>query len=413
MAGEGLDPVKAKAPAAGSLLLPAYCIGCVFLPALLRPFLRLELLLPALLLAALLAGRIRPLRRRLHNWERRRLSSPAARAAVMLSLTIIVVAGLLEYTALGLTELGVLRQYIPMRTVALTGDNDWRLTHITADSRREPDPILLWRPKPEAPYTRQRFKGPLVEVPKPSTVFRILCYGDSNTDGPPRGGWPAELAALLEDARSADGRRFEVLNAGVAGYSSHQGLLRYKSQVDAFEPDLIFVSFGWNDAVTSSRPADHEFVPPPATLASLQRFLLAYRGYRVLLHYLGTKPGERESGPMTARVPIPRYVENLAAFLGTSRPRGIRVVFLTRPHRSRVPTMEAQPYWFSRVPEYNRELRRFAETAGAEMIDVRHHFDSVEGSKLFVDGSHLGEEGYREMAALLLEELLARGLLAP
>lgn len=405
--------MKAKAPPARPLLRSAYYIACIFLPALLRPFVPLEVLLPVLALGALVAGGVRPIRIRLDAWERERMSSPEARAMVMLLLTIVVAAGLLEYAALGLTDLGVLRRYEPMRTVALTGDHDWRLTHITADSAREPDPVLLWRPKPEAPYTRQRFKGPVVEVPKPKGVFRILCYGDSNTDGPDRGGWPRQLAVLLEDARSADGRRFEVLNAGVAGYSSHQGLLRYRSQVDTFEPDLIFVSFGWNDAVTSSRPADHEFVPPPAALAAVQRLLLAYRGYRVLLHYLTPRPGERESGPMTARVPILRYVENLAAFLDTSRARGARVVFLTRPHRSRVSTMEAQPLWYSRVPEYNRELRRFAATSGAEMIDVQGHFDSVEGSKLFVDGSHLGEEGYREMAAFVLKELVARGLLAP
>ena len=118
VAGEGPAAATAKVPTVGSLLLPVYCIGCLFLPVLLRSFLRLELLLPALLLVALLAWRLRS---RLRDWERRRLTSPLVRAGVMLSLTIIVVAGLLEYTALGLTDLGVLRQYAPMQTVALTG----------------------------------------------------------------------------------------------------------------------------------------------------------------------------------------------------------------------------------------------------------------------------------------------------
>ena len=53
------------------------------------------------------------------------------------------------------------------------------------------------------PFNAQRFKGPLAEVPKPADVYRVMCYGDSLTDGPPRGGWPSWLDRLLDTSRAA------------------------------------------------------------------------------------------------------------------------------------------------------------------------------------------------------------------
>ena len=103
----------------------------------------------------------------------------------------------LEATARVLVRLGVVDYWRPMKTVRIEGTDDWRLNHITADDLREPDPELFWKPVARSPYNAQRFKGPLMAVPKPREVFRILCYGDSNTDGPKQGSWPEVLQELL------------------------------------------------------------------------------------------------------------------------------------------------------------------------------------------------------------------------
>src|SRR5215510_6213753 len=103
----------------------------------------------------------------------------------------------LESAARVLVRLGVVDYWRPMKTVWVEGTDDWRLNHITADNLREPDPILFWKPVPRSPYNSQRFKGPVMAAPKPQEVFRILCYGDSNTDGPKEGGWPEVLQEML------------------------------------------------------------------------------------------------------------------------------------------------------------------------------------------------------------------------
>jgi hypothetical protein len=145
----------------------------------------------------------------------------------------------LEVTARVLDRLDLVDYWRPMRTVWIEGTDDWRLNHITADNLREPDPELFWKPVTRSPYNMQRFKGPLMTVPKPREVFRILCYGDSNTDGPKQGSWPEVLQEVLNQHPGSTRRRYEVVNAGVAGYSSHQGLLRFQEEVGTYEPDLV------------------------------------------------------------------------------------------------------------------------------------------------------------------------------
>ena len=81
------------------------------------------------------------------------------------------------------------------------------------------------------------------------------------------------------------GRRFEVLNAGVAGYSSHQGVLRFLQEVDRYQPDLVLVSFGWNDAAEAIGQPDKTFKIPPWPVVVCQRALVRYRAYLVLMYY--------------------------------------------------------------------------------------------------------------------------------
>ena len=121
--------------------------------------------------------------------QRFRRSERAQRAALLLS-SLVLTGGGLEYLADGLKKVGFVESYSAMRTMLPQGVEDWRLAHLTADRHRRADPELLWRPIDRAPYNRQRFKGPEIAAEKPAGVRRIFCYGDSNTDGPARGGWP-------------------------------------------------------------------------------------------------------------------------------------------------------------------------------------------------------------------------------
>ena len=64
--------------------------------------------------------------------------------------------------------------------------------------------------------------------------YKVVCFGDSIT----KRGYPDILAKRLG---------IEVINAGVAGHTSTQGLRRMKKDVLEHKPNLVIVFFGTND----------------------------------------------------------------------------------------------------------------------------------------------------------------------
>jgi lysophospholipase L1-like esterase len=79
-------------------------------------------------------------------------------------------------------------------------------------------------------------------------TFRILCLGDSWTFGanvPQDETYPRALARRLDER--FPGRKIEVLNLGVLGYSSFQGRQLLLSRALDWDADLIVLGFGMND----------------------------------------------------------------------------------------------------------------------------------------------------------------------
>lgn len=307
----------------------------------------------------------------------------------------------LETAARILVRLGVVDYWRPMKTVWIEGTDDWRLNHITADDLREPDPELFWKPVARAPYNTQRFKGPLMAVPKPQGIFRILCYGDSNTEGPKQGSWPEILEEFLNRHPLPPVRRYEVVNAGVAGYSSHQGLLRFRQEVARYQPDLVIVSFGWNDVAQAVGRSDHEFHPSWLQV-QLMRTLFKSRLYLVLLENIPLRNATAidHSLPEVARVPLTQYIANMERFAALAKQHEAAIVFLTRPHRKPTVTLSQMPSWRGKVPSYNEALRGWAKKSGLLLFDVEALFDNL-GAAYFYDECHLTQEGYRTLAEAL------------
>ena len=84
--------------------------------------------------------------------------------------------------------------------------------------------------------------------PRGNGARRILVLGDSCTMGwrvAEDESYPAVLQALLA-ARPGE-PPVDVLNAGLAGYTSHQGLVYLRERGLALDPDVVVIALGWND----------------------------------------------------------------------------------------------------------------------------------------------------------------------
>jgi lysophospholipase L1-like esterase len=311
------------------------------------------------------------------------------------------------------TDMGLIEYHKPMRTRLMYGIEDWREHAVTNDNLRIQDPVLLWRPNPgQPPYNAQGFKTDIImEVPKPANVYRIMAYGDSNTDGSLTLDWSSALQELLSP-RNTPQRKYEVINAGVSGYSSYQGMQRFLQEVDKYEPDLVFVSFGWNDLAHALNMPDKHYQPKSNAQVSLLRTLIKYRSYQTIQHYVQAPMLEAQvKKDIQPRVSLEDYLQNMQTFAQTAQEKGIEVVFLSRPYKYATEEILKNDGWRARVPSYNEALKQFSQERGSYFFDVQHHYEfNTEG--LFSDESHFyTREGMAEMGRFLLHELEMNNLL--
>lgn len=158
---------------------------------------------------------------------------------------------------------------------------------------------------------------------------RILALGDSCTMGwrvEQDESYPAVLQSLL-DARP-DGPRVQLLNAGVAGYTSHQGLVYLRESGLALDPDVVIIGFGWNDATPLGDVVEQiEAENRRLWLMRLDDWLLVnsrfYRWARSEAHEPRATSAKRPP-----RVALPQTRRNLNAMATLATEHGARVIFL-------------------------------------------------------------------------------------
>jgi len=278
---------------------------------------------------------------------------------------------------------------------------DFREEHAFRDRNLVYDPTLIWRPLSGqfSPFNPQGFRGLPILTPKPAGTFRIIALGDSNTFGwdvDDGANWPAQLQTLFDQEA---GPRVEVVNAGVWGYTSFQGLARFKELL-TFEPDMVLVSFGGNDAHQVQAP-DVDYVRGHDRIERITR---ASRNLRVAQlavagwDLVGTAAAS--SRAMVPRVSLDDYRSHLSEMIALGRARGTIVVLLTRPF---IGVSDDPKSWKTYAPQYNAATVEVGAAEKVPVIDVFGAFHDRE--TLFDDESHFGVEGHRQGAHFLADAL--------
>ena len=95
-------------------------------------------------------------------------------------------------------------------------------------------------------------RGP--ETLKSKQGYRIVTLGNSCTFGwgvRYEDSWGYRLERILN--RELPDTSFEVINAGIPGYSSHQGKTYFAEELLGLAPDMVLIMFAWNDHSRSGR----------------------------------------------------------------------------------------------------------------------------------------------------------------
>ncbi len=318
----------------------------------------------------------------------------------------------------------------------------------------ETDPVRGWRltagSRSAAPtgiisVNTLGFRGPEFPPQKPAGQRRIFALGCSCTFGCAVGDtrtYAGHWQGLLDGEDTTPGA-WAVINAGVSGYCTRQGLMWLRSDIVRYAPDVLTVYYGWNDhwpeTSIKQRLLGEALSFRLGHLLHQWRFGQSLSRLHLLVREAMLRP-EPEPAPappaaapagttrtppvayplatgadsMAAvidatrqyRVPLDEYAANLRAFVAFGREQGVAVLLATAPadftylpqHRvfpPHVPPVLVQIDTESVIivhTLYNDTVRRVARETGATLVDLAEHFNrmpSAERTRLFIPGDYI------------------------
>jgi lysophospholipase L1-like esterase len=248
---------------------------------------------------------------------------------------------------------------------------------------------------------------------------RIIVMGNSCTFGwmvDLEDTYPKRLEKLLNQYLPEP--KFEVINAGMTGYSTYQGLRLLKREILKFHPDIIIISYGWNDMCPSQR-VDKEQKFPPQWILDLDDFLSSSRFYSFLkFEIMGLMKSKEDSAgdiDLVYRVSIEDYLKNLEQMAEVARDSGIKVIFLSTPISSaRIflgPGKTSKPHIANKY--YNQALREFSQKIKVPLIDVALLFEDL--GDLYDNGReeyiHYNAKGHQIIAEAIYRYFQEEGMI--
>lgn len=282
----------------------------------------------------------------------------------------------------------------------------------------EYDPVLTFRnrrgaadPDAQVQINALGLRGREISIAKPPGVTRIMCLGDSCTFG---GGqpYPQMLQSML-DQRFGTGK-FEVLNAGVIGYTSLHGLEWFRSELGHLQPDIVTVYFGWNDMWREKDSAIREWFQrriagqEPAVRSYLWE--ATWRSLSFLRNRL------TPAADIPLQIPPGRYRDVLEEFVRLAARDHFTAVLVTAPSGDSTPDWLVEQGFVARGDSvaslretYNQVVIDVARSRGAQLADCATAFRAAGSRALFErpdeDPIHPNEYGYRIIASTLADTI--------
>lgn len=254
---------------------------------------------------------------------------------------------------------------------------------------------------------------------------RIICLGSSSTFGAGLQHWSQTYPAKLEKMLHDDGHDVEVINAGFGGYNSYQLWIYLSEVLIRLNPDLVIFYYGGNEGYGGSAktfyPRAQAIVAAMRTRGVSDLAELSYavehgtanrwalRLFRLLDHsravlWLRNRVVEgRIAGELTEHQlepDDPRYLieptfetilQNMTDLLAE---HGGRLILSPEAAAANTTVRLGDRSYFAMIQQCKK--------GGALCLDALRQPPGIADAGLFLDSSHLTEEGHERLAATLL-----------
>ncbi len=271
------------------------------------------------------------------------------------------------------------------------------------------DPILFWRfardNKANINYSGIRDKRD--PIPDKAGNFRIICLGGSVTYGAPDNliklddTYAKRLESILNSRHPLN--KYEVINAGVSGYTSYQGFKYLQTRIINYHPDLILIHFGHNDGTNALYLEDNEQVCPGLLLTNIQNILIKSKTYQLLSKLIFIlKHNFKQSSVLSCRetkfrVSGKDYKQNLELMAKLGEQNGFKAVFIP-------------PLLYEGGFVFYAHAYKIPDNLMA--VDYLRRFEKEKDKdSLFYDNCHFTNKGHQILAEEIADFLIKNNLL--
>ena len=267
------------------------------------------------------------------------------------------------------------------------------------------------------------FRSDEITTIKDKNTYRILIFGDSSSFG-----WGVDqdrmFSALLKNELAAAanqvGKKIEVGNFAIPGDSSAYGQLLFDTFAHQFDPDLVILGFGANDAKIVSVPhtdqvARFRSAHTLQSAVNILRMSALFRSLQALAQPTG-KPSTTPAKKMAA-VSLHDYIQNLGEMYDAAASMGDAKTLLLNlctpaPYSkaARTTAKEKKALYFNGQSFLKKQLKKIvAHQVEPELVDEmeKEYPASLKSNRLFYitsDGCHPNKIGH----ALVAKELADR-----
>jgi len=239
------------------------------------------------------------------------------------------------------------------------------------------------------------FRGTSLNEFKNNDSLRILCLGDSTTFGVGRieskNTYCSQLKKLIEEDK---GLSVEIINAGVPGYTSFQGLNSLKIKFRDYTPDIVITYFGNNDASSLFHKEDKDIKVFPKALTKTYNFLensMMYKNLRNI--YLNKIYAKKYK--LVKRVSVEDYRTNLLEIENITYTWGGKTFFISPVYLDNENITKA------------KKILRSMHIDKENTIYLESYFNLTKNmlTELFFDDCHPTIDGHKLIAKAIFEKI--------
>ncbi len=255
---------------------------------------------------------------------------------------------------------------------------------------------------------------------KPEDTYRIMFMGDSQTISDLQFVYTdytypklVEQKAKALNLKAPNGKKLEVINAGISGYTSYQGYLILSSYLLDLEPDLVMPAFGYHEAspaITSDKDAfpDNKYIWQIRSALYKSEIFLLFRNLSLHIQADIADKGGLSLQHRTPRATVPDFKKNLKRYITLGAEHNFRIIFITEPFH--------YIHDYNRTAQYRKAEKEIAAKNHVPVIDACEKFKEFSPQELdecfeINDMVHFRRPGAEKMADIVLQGLIDNGIL--